>query len=159
MKENNKFRIVATVVVIISLIAFAFFSYNTNNNKNYEEATKEKIEAFNVTNEVNVDNKYSLKNIEDKEIASLYYNDYKNMIVNFPDEAYEMLTNKNISKDEFLNLREKIIKNYYSYSYNNHTSYEDTKNNCMVYRVADNQGKVFVFRVYATMQYEVNITL
>ena len=160
MKKNNKIRIVFMVTAVIIFVAFGIFTYNSNNvNKNLEAVTSENVKAFDLTNELSETNKYAIKNISGEEIATMYYNDYKSMIVNFPDEAYEMLYNDNVSKDEFLNLREKLLKDYYSYSYKSYSSYEDTKNKCMIYKVADTKGKVFVFRVYAVMQYEVNIAL
>ena len=160
MKKNNKIRIVFMVTAVIIFVVFGIFTYNSNNvNKNLEAVTSENVKAFDLTNELSETNKYAIKNISGEEIATMYYNDYKSMIVNFPDEAYEMLYNDNVSKDEFLNLREKLLKDYYSYSYKSYSSYEDKKNKCMIYKVADNKGKVFVFRVYAVMQYEVNIAL
>ncbi len=160
MKENNKIRIVFMVTAVIIFVAFGVFTYTSNNiNRNLEEVTKENVKAFDITNSLTETNKYAIKNVSGEEIATMYYNDYKSMIVNFPDEAYEMLYNNNVSKDEFLNLREKLLKDYYSYSYKSYSSYKDTKNKCTVFKVADTKGKVFVFRVYATMQYEVNIAL
>ena len=124
MKENNKIRIVFMVTAVIIFVAFGIFTYNSNNvNKNLEAVTSENVKAFDLTNELSETNKYAIKNVSGEEIATMYYNDYKSMIVNFPDEAYEMLYNDNVSKDEFLNLREKLLKDYYSYSYKSYSSY------------------------------------
>ena len=110
MKENNKIRIVFMVTAVIIFVAFGIFTYNSNNvNKNLEAVTSENVKAFDLTNELSETNKYAIKNVSGEEIATMYYNDYKSMIVNFPDEAYEMLYNDNVSKDEFLNLREKLL--------------------------------------------------
>lgn len=147
---------IATAFII--LIVFLLFS-NSDSNNNYEEATPEKIKQFETTNSVTEINKYSLKNINNEEIARLYYNDYKNMIVNYPDEAYEKIINKDITKDEFLNFREKLMKNYYKYNYKSYSYYVDQRNNCYVYNVTDTNNHNFNFKIYSVMQYEVNIAL
>lgn len=152
-------KTILLIVFFAILLILTIFIDDNNNSKNYEVATKDKIDAFNTTDQANEINRYSLKNIELSELAKLYYNDYKTMIVNYPDEAYEILINKNITKDEFLNFREKIINNYYNYNYVKYSSYQDQENDCYVYRVIDSQNKIFTFKVYKSMQYKVDIVL
>ena len=154
MKDIRVIFIAAACVIII---VFSIFT-KTDNNK-YEEATVDKIKQFDTTNDMTEINKYSLKNISTEEIARLYYNDYKAMIVNYSDEAFEKILNKNISKDEFLGFREKIMNNYYKYNYKSYSYYLDQENDCYVYNITDSMNNNFTFKIYSVMQYEVELVI
>ena len=153
--KDIKVVFIATAFIIM----FVFVLFQNDNNNNYEVATPDNIKQFDTTNVMTENNKYQLKNLSKEEIARLYYNDYKNMIVNYADEAYEKILNKNIAKDEFLGFREKLMNNYYNYNYKSYSYYIDQEKNCYVYNITDSMNHNFTFEIYSVMQYEVNIAL
>ena len=115
MKET-KISVIFIAVGIIIFILFAFISEG-NKSDGYVEATKENIEEFNVTNEISKINTISFQNMESSDIAKKYYNDYKFMMINYPDESFAMISKNSMTKDEYLNFREKVINNYYDYNF------------------------------------------
>lgn len=157
MKETK----ISVIFIAVGIIIFILFAFINEGNKSdgYVEATKENIEEFNVTNERSKINTISFQNMESSDIAKKYYNDYKFMMINYPDESFAMISKNSMTKDKYLNFREKVINNYYDYNFRSYTSYEDRENGCYVYRITDSKENVFTFKVYAVMQYEVNITL
>lgn len=151
-------RIVFVVTAIIIFVLFGFLSQTTPDT-NYEKATKDNTIQFDTTNEVTAVNKYVVKDIEAQEMAKIYYNDYKSMIINYPDEAYDIITTEDITTEEFDNYRNELINNYYSYEYDKYSYYVEPTSNLEVYTVTDTNGIVFSFKIHSVMQYEVNIEL
>jgi len=154
----KKINIVFIVTGVIIFVLFAFFTI-TPPETNYEKANKDNIKQFDITNNANSVNQYSLKNIETENMAKLYYNDYKNMIINYPDEAYKIITDKQLSKEEFLNYRDKLINNYYVYEYKTYSHYIEPETTNEVYTIIDNEGTIFTIKVFSVMQYEVSIKI
>ena len=160
---NNNIRTIFIITGIVILVIYAFvmsdFQQAAYKSK-LEKATEEKINEFDITNELSKENKYSVKSVVPEEMAKMYYNDYKNMIINYPDEAYEIILNKeDFSEEDFQNYRNQLINDYYSNSYSTYSYYQEQTTNCYVYRVTNNKGETFTFKTYAVMNYGVNISL
>lgn len=110
--------------------------------------------------EVNSRNKYVYIRLNDGEISEKYFSEFKEIILNNQEEAYNLLDKeyRNIKfKDlkDFRNYveknREEIIKNNISkYLVNKNTEY--TEYICM-----DNYQNVYVFKVYAVKDYNVKL--
>lgn len=163
MNIMEKFRTVIIFVVAAIIILFVVISTNLfkdENNAKYEKATAEKIKEFDRTNEPTDYNMYSMKSVNHEEMAMNYFNDYKNMIVNYPEEAYKLVINiEEISKEEFNSYRDEILSDYYSYQYDKYSYYQDSTTNNYVYRVTNTKGETFTFKTISVMVYGVNITL
>lgn len=161
IKMNNRELLVLAGVLIFLLIALSLNSiFKKDYSAEKEAALQEKIEEFDTTNDVTEENKYSVKSINHEEMARLYFNDYKNMIVNYPDEAYDIIINSDeISKEDFLEYRDQILSDYYNYNYASYSYYQELTTNCYVYRVTNNNGEIFTFKTQAVMIYQVNITI
>ena len=154
----KKINIVFIVTGVIILALFAYFTI-TPPKSNYEKANKDNIKQFDITNSPSSVNQYSLKDVETENMAKLYYNDYKNMIINYPDEAYEIISDKEFSESEFRNYRDQLMNNYYSYEYKTYSYYIEPETNYEIYTIIDNEGTIFTIKVFSVMQYEVSIKL
>lgn len=151
-------RIIFIATAIIILVAFAFLSI-TKPDTNYEKATKDNVMQFDTISEVSDTNRYVVKNIDTQDMAKIYYNDYKSMVINYPNEAYDIIVTEGITKEDFDNYRYELMNNYYSFEYDKYSYYVEPTSKLEVYTVTDNQGNIFTFKVYAVMKYEVNIRL
>lgn len=161
MDNDRKELFIGTTCIFVIIFALVSnYLYSINVSQRREEERKQKIAEMNTTNKVNAINKYSLKKVNHEEMAMNYLNDYKNMIVNYPDEAYAIIENSDeISKEEFMAYRDEIIADYYGYSYDHYEYYQETTTNSFVYRVTNNHDQTFTFKTIAVMNYTVVITL
>ena len=159
----NNIKGIFILATIIILVLYGFISENareiTYKNK-LEQQEKARQEEFDITHETTQYNQYSIKNIEHEEMAKIYYNDYKNMIINYQNEAYSLIINKeDISKEDFLNYRNQLLQDYYNYNYLTYSYYQEQTTGNFVYRVTNNKKETFTFKTHAVMNYEVDITL
>jgi len=155
----DNFKKVVIVIVIAVIVIYALLTGDPSNAKK-EAYKKAKIKEFDLTHEVNKINTYSVKSVNHEEMAKLYFNDYKNLILNYQDEAYELIINKvKFTKDDFLEYRNNLINNFYGYQYKSYSYYQESSTGSYVYRVINNKGETFTFKTYSVMNYEVNITL
>lgn len=163
MIKMDNFKTVILFVVASIIVLFVFITTNLfkdDRSAKFEKATKEKIEEIDVTNNPTDSNKYSLKSINREEMAIIYYNDFKNMIINFPDEAYQLIiNNEDISEEEFNSYRDELLFDIYDYNYQKYSYYQDSSTNNYVYRVVNTKGETFTFHTNGVMRYAVNITL
>lgn len=159
--DNFKTAILFVIAAIIVLFVFITTNlFKDDSSAKFEKATQEKIAEIDVTNEPTESNKYSLKSINREEMAMIYYNDFKNMIINFPDEAYQLIINtEDISEEEFNSYRGELLFNIYEYNYQKYSYYQDSSTNNFVYRVVNMKGETFTFHTDGVMRYAVNITL
>ena len=158
-KNPTKFLFIIAGAAI--LLLFGLLTYNENAaQEKREKIIKEKTEIVDTTNEPTIINTYSIKSVNQEEMAKLYYYDYKNLIVNFANEAYGLIQNSDeISKETFMEYRDKLMSDYYNYNFERFSYYQDTTTNGYVYRVITTQGETFSFKTSAVMQYKVNIEL
>ena len=106
----RNFKIVI-FIIFVSLIIFFIFS----NIRSAEEAErsipseKEKNEFSNIQSKSDA-NTYEVKDIPNKELATIYYNHFKNLVVNNSEEAYSRVRNKTgVSVEDFNNFRNSIF--------------------------------------------------
>jgi len=151
----DNFKKIILFVVAAMLVLFVVITSNLftgDNNAKLEKATAEKIEEFDRTNIPSKHNKYAIKSVNHEEMAMIYYNDYKNMIINYPDEAYDLIINiEDITKEEFNNYRDELIVNYHAYKYEKYSYYQDSSTNNFVYRIVNSNGDIFTFITEAVM--------
>ncbi len=152
MGKNVK---IIVFIIFISLIIFLIF-YNI---RGIEEAERnlpnndELREFSNVQSKSEV-NSYEVKDIPDKELATIYYNHFKNLVVNDSAEAYKRIRNKDeVSEDAFNTFRNDLINNYYT---NKVVDYRITDS---LYRITNSNNQVINFYVDAVFKYEVELLL
>lgn len=149
--ENKKSYIWLVVLVIIGLLVFYGIKIYrskktlvpTNNYINYTMNPK----TYDV-------NEYNLVNINDRQLAAIYLNDYCNYLKNNIDQAYELLNEEYRSK-KFNNIQE--FKDYINSININTMSVEkynisDDKKIIDVY-ISDNDR--FIFKIKSILEYEV----
>lgn len=151
---GKTFKIVI-FVIFVSLILFLIFS----NIRGVDEAERnipsqeEKNEFSNVQSKSDA-NTYEVKDIPNKELATIYYNHFKDLVVNNSEEAYRRVRNKDIvSLDEFNTFRNNLLSNYYS------NKVADYKISGSTYRITNSDGDTITFYVDAVLDYEVELLL
>ena len=144
-------------IVFVLLIGFLIF----RNIRGVEEASRnlpseEELEEFsNVSSKSSV-NSYEVKDIPDRELATIYYNHFKDLIINNEEEAYKRLRNKDDTTiDKLEELKSSLTNNYYG---NKVASYRISKNDDKsVYRIVNSDNRTIIFYVDAVFKYEVDI--
>lgn len=144
-------------IVFVLLIGFLIF----RNIRGVEEASRnlpseEELDEFsNVSSKSSV-NSYEVKDIPDRELATIYYNHFKDLIINNEEEAYERLRNKDDTTiDKLEELKSSLTNNYYG---NKVASYRISKNDDKsVYRIVNSDNRTIIFYVDAVFKYEVDI--
>lgn len=101
---------------------------NLNNNSKIEKFMKEEI-VKNDFNEIS----YSVLN--DSEVATEYYNNYKELLFNYPDKAYEILDN------EYKNKKFGNKNNFVNYIEENKTMF--SLSDIEKYKVIKNENKIY----------------
>ena len=151
---GRTFKIVI-FVICVSLVLFLIFS----NMRGVEEAERnipseeEKNEFSNVQTKSDA-NTYEVKDIPDKELATIYYNHFKDLVVNNGEEAYSRVRNKDgVSVEDFNNFRNDLINNYYG------NKVVDYRISGSTYRITNSNGDTITFYVNAVFKYEVELLL
>lgn len=152
MEKNVK---IIVFIIFISLIIFLIF-YNI---RSVEEAERnlpnnDELREFSNVQSKSEANSYEVKDIPDKELATIYYNHFKNLVVNDSAEAYKRIRNKDeVSEDAFNTFRNDLINNYYT---NKVVDYRITDS---LYRITNSNNQVINFYVDAVFKYEVELLL
>ena len=152
MGKNVK---IIVFIIFISLIIFLIF-YNI---RGIEEAERnlpnnDELREFSNVQSKSEANSYEVKDNPDRELATIYYNHFKNLVVNDSTEAYKRIRNKDeVSEDEFNNFRNDLINNYYT---NKVVDYRITDS---LYRITNSNNQVINFSVDAVFTYEVELLL
>ena len=152
MGKNVK---IIVFIIFISLIIFLIF-YNI---RGIEEAERnlpnnDELREFSNVQSKSEANSYEVKDIPDRELATIYYNHFKNLVVNDSTVPYKRIRNKDeVSEDEFNNFRNDLINNYYT---NKVVDYRITDS---LYRITNSNNQVINFYVDAVFKYEVELLL
>ena len=150
----RNFKIVI-FIIFVSLIIFLIFS----NIRSVEEAERsipsnEEMEKFSNIQTKSDANTYEVKDIPNKELATIYYNHFKNLVVNNSDEAYSSVRNKTgVSVEDFNKFRNDLVSNYYSSKVANYRISGST------YTITNSDGDIITFYVDAVFKYEVELVL
>ena len=153
---------VAKVFVCLIFIGVFLFLISSNVEQIEDEERKiptaEELEQFNNIPSKSSINSYEVKDIPDKELAAIYYNHYKNLVVNNPTEAYKIISNKqDVSQELFNSFRTNLVNNYYSSSVKTYKI--ATGNDSSTYRIVNTEDQIFTFYVKAVFKYQVEISL
>ena len=142
-------------IIFVALILFLIFS----NMQGVEEAernipSEEERNQFSNVQSKSDANTYEVKDIPNKELATIYYNHFKDLIVNNSEEAYSRIRNKDIvSLAEFNAFRNNLLSNYYS------NKVADYRISGSTYRITNSEGNTITFYVDAVFKYEVELLL
>lgn len=154
MVKNAKIII---FIIFVLLIAFLIF----RNIRGVEEASRnlpsnEQLEEFSNVSPKSSANSYEVKDIPDRELATIYYNHFKDIIINNEEEAYKRLRSKDdTTLAKYEELKSSINSNYYG---NKVESYRISKNSeRSIYRIVNSDKKTIIFYVDAVFKYEVDI--
>ena len=151
---GKTFKIVI-FIIFVSLILFLIFS----NMQGVEEAernipSEEERNQFSNVQSKSDANTYEVKDIPNKELATIYYNHFKDLVVNNSEEAYRRIRNKDaISEEDFNTFRNNLLSNYYS------NKVADYRISGSTYRIANSEGDTITFYVDAVLDYEVELLL
>ena len=142
-------------IIFVSLILFLIFS----NMQGVEEAernipSEEERNQFSNVQSKSDANTYEVKDIPNKELATIYYNHFKDLVVNNSEEAYRRIRNKDaISEEDFNTFRNNLLSNYYS------NKVADYRISGSTYRITNSDGDTITFYVDAVLDYEVELLL
>ena len=144
-------------IIFVFLIAFLIF----RNIRGVEEASRnlpsnEQLEEFSNVSPKSSANSYEVKDIPDRDLATIYYNHFKDLIINNEEEAYKRLRSKDdTTLAKYEELKSSINSNYYG---NKVESYRISKNSeRSIYRIVNSDKKTIIFYVDAVFKYEVDI--
>lgn len=151
LKYNKKIIIVCLSLVFVVILIVVLSNYNFVEDKNIENdfGIKEHYEV----NEIN----YLYISTED--VIKKYYNDYKNILINNKEEAYNLLNKDYREKrfknyDNFLNyVDSNLSDSIYSLSIDKYSVTNISAKK--VYNVIDNNKNQFIFKENSIMNYEV----
>ena len=154
MVKNAKIII---FIIFVLLIAFLIF----RNIRGVEEASRnlpsnEQLEEFSNVSSKSSANSYEVKDIPDRELATIYYNHFKDLVINNEEEAYKRLRSKDDTTiAKFEELKSSLTNNYYG---NKVESYRISKNDDKsIYRIVNSDKTTIIFYVDAVFKYEVDI--
>ena len=154
-------KTIKTIVFIVFVILIIFFITKNVEVINENERllpTEEELNEFINVNTKNEVNNYELKDIGTDEMAVIYYTDFKNEVINYSEEMYERIINKDIITEEVFNsFRTTLIEN----DYNNHLEsytrkYRDGRE---VYSIVNNYEQTINIYINGVLDYEVELIL
>ena len=151
----NKVFKIGVVVVFAFLFLFLIFRNITHvSDEERELPSEEELNEFTSIISKNEVNTYEVKDISDEQLATIYYTDFKNEVVNNPTEVYQNIRNKDeITEDVFNNFRNELINNYYASKV---TSYNI---NGSTYKIINNNNQTIIFYVDTGFKYELEFSL
>ncbi len=151
LKNNRKIVIVCLSLVFIVILIVILSNYNFGEDKNIEE-------DYGIKDHYDI-NEINYLYISTEDVIRKYFNDYKNILINNKEEAYNLL-NKDYREKRFNN-----YDNFLSYLDNNVTEYTyslgidkysvSSINGKKVYNVIANNKNQFIFKENSIMNYEV----
>ena len=152
MARNVK---IIVFIIFVSLLLFLIF----HNIRNVEDVSRslpseEELREFNNVPSKNSSNSYENKDIPNRELATIYYNHFKDLVVDNSEEAYNRIRNKDeVSQEDFNNFRTDLINNYYSNKVINYTISNST------YKIINSNNQTIIFYVDAVFKYEVELII
>lgn len=152
------FKIFIFLIFSLSLIFIIFRNLGVAEDAKTSEPTEEEInELFSIQTK-NSANTYENKDVDEENLITMYYVNFKNEIINNESEAYNKIRNKNeITKEVFDNFRNELINNYYI---NTVSSYEIRKENGKdVYYITNNYNQTIILYINSIFNYEIELNL
>ncbi len=152
------FKIFIFLIFSLSLIFIIFKNLGVAEDAKTNEPTEEEInELFSIQTK-NSANTYENKDVDEENLITMYYVNFKNEIINSESDAYSKIRNKDeITKEIFDNFRNELINNYYI---NTVSSYEIRKENGKdVYYITNNYNQTIILYINSVFNYEIELNL
>ncbi len=152
------FKIFIFLIFSLSLIFIIFRNLGVAEDAKTSEPTEEEInELFSIQTK-NSANTYENKDVDEENLITMYYVNFKNEIINSESDAYSKIRNKDeITKEIFDNFRNELINNYYI---NTVSSYEIRKENGKdVYYITNNYNQTIILYINSIFNYEIELNL
>ena len=152
------FKIFIFLIFSLSLIFIIFRNLGVAEDAKTNEPTEEEInELFSIQTK-NSANTYENKDVDEENLITMYYVNFKNEIINSESDAYSKIRNKDeITKEIFNNFRNELINNYYI---NTVSSYEIRKENGKdVYYITNNYNQTIILYINSVFNYEIELNL
>ena len=152
------FKIFIFLIFSLSLIFIIFKNLGVAEDAKTNEPTEEEInELFSIQTK-NSANTYENKDVDEENLITMYYVNFKNEIINNESDAYSKIRNKDeITKEIFNNFRNELINNYYI---NTVSSYEIRKENGKdVYYITNNYNQTIILYINSIFNYEIELNL
>ncbi len=151
---EKKIKIIVFILFVVLIIFLIFNNMVGIRNADRNLPSSDELSEFSNVQSKSEANSYEVKDIPNKELATIYYNHFKDLVVNNKDEAYSRIRNKDIvSKEDFEIFRNNLINNYYG---NKVIEYHITNS---TYKITNSNNQVITFYVDAVFKYEVEIKL
>lgn len=149
---NRVLKIIVFVVCVLLFLFFIFRNITHVSNETRKLPTVEELQEFTSVISNSDVNTYEFKDISDKQLANIYYTDFKNEILNNSEEVYQRIRNKDeITEDTFSNFRNNLINNYYTSKVVDYSIANST------YRIENSEGITIIFYVDTGFKYELEL--
>lgn len=149
-KENKSVLIIFIPFIIILLVCVAYWFIG--NQKKFHQNNEEYI----MTPKKYGVNEYSLVSIDEEQMANIYLNDYRNLLLFDRVQSYNLLNNEYRSLKfpniEYFNQYINSI-NFSSLLVDKYATGRCGSETC--YYIYDKSGKEYIFRIFNVMEYEV----
>ena len=152
------FKIFIFLIFSLSLIFIIFRNLGVAEDAKTSEPTEEEVnELFSIQTK-NSANTYENKDVDEENLITMYYVNFKNEIINNESDAYSKIRNKDeITKEIFDNFRNELINNYYI---NTVSSYEIRKEKGKdVYYITNNYNQTIILYINSVFNYEIELNL
>ena len=149
---ERKVKIIVLVLFVILVLFFIFSNMIGARDANRNLPSNEELDEFNNVQTKNDANTYEVKDVPNKELATIYYNHFKDLVVNNSVEAYKRIRNKDVvTLDDFNNFRNNLINNYYN------NKVIDYRISGSTYIITNSDNQTITFYVDAVFKYEVEL--
>lgn len=149
---KNKKTIIICFVLLVVVIVFSLFIKNKNIFNSEERKYEEMLEKYEA-------NQYIPIYVTESDIANKYLNDYKNLMLNDLNAAYELVNDsyKNKKFGSFEIFKEYIVDQYSLAFYNMSVKEYNVVNNngYKFYYIRDTRDRLYIFKELSIMNYEV----
>ena len=151
---ERKVKVIVFIIFVCLIIFLIFYNIRSVEEAERSLPNNEELNEFSNVQSKSEANSYEVKDIPDKELSTIYYNHFKNLVVNDSAEAYKRIRNKDeVSEEVFNTFRDDIINNYYSNKVSDYSIGGST------YKITTNNNQTITFYVDAVFKYEIELLL
>ncbi len=152
------FKTIVFIIFVVLIIFFITKNVTVINEEMRLLPSEEELEEFINVNTKNEINNYENKDIGTDEMAVIYYTDFKNEVINYSDEMYSRIINKDdITEEVFNNYRSSLLENRYNNYLESYTrKYRDGRE---VYSIVNNYGETINVYINGVLDYDVELIL
>ena len=152
------FKTIVFIIFVVLIIFFITKNVTVINEEMRLLPSEEELEEFINVNTKNEINNYENKDIGTDEMAVIYYTDFKNEVINYSDEMYSRIINKDdITEEVFNNYRSSLLENRYNNYLESYTrKHRDGRE---VYSIVNNYGETINVYINGVLDYDVELIL